>query len=120
MSFFFKWLRPERPPGVALHPTQTLELDVPYEIAFDRCIEGIEGVLGGVVQERNLQRGTIDATFGLVNSERITVTLERRAEGGTRVIIESRRGLATGPARGSQYVAALAHFLQPAVKPGDE
>jgi hypothetical protein len=113
MSFFFKWLRPERPPGVALHPTQTVELDLPYEVAFDRCIEGIEGVLGGVVQDRDVEGGRINATFGLVNSERITVTLQRKAEGGTRVIIESRRGLTAEPARGSQYVTALAHFLQP-------
>ena len=118
MSFIFKWLRPERPPGVALHPSRTVDLDLPFEVAFDRCIEGIEGALGGVVRERNPERGTIEATFGLVNSERITVSLERLDDGRTRVIIESRRGLSTQPARGSQYVDALAHFLQPA-KPNE-
>lgn len=119
MSFFFKWLRPERPAGVALHPSQTVEIDTPYDVAFDRCIEGIEGALGGVVRERDIERGTIEATFGLVNSERMTVTLQRIADGRTRVIIESRRRLTTEPARESQYVKALAHVLQPAVKPED-
>ncbi len=117
MSFFFKWLRPERPSGVALHPSQTLELDMPYDVAFDRCIEGIEGVLGGVVRESDRQRGRIDATFGLVNSERLSVTLERMEDGRTRAIIESRRVLSTEPPRGSQYVRALANFLQPSAKP---
>jgi hypothetical protein len=119
MSFIFKWLRPERPPGVALHPSRTIELDVPFETAFDRCIDGIEGALGGVIRERDAQNGTIEATFGLVNSERLSVSLDRTADGRTRVLIESRRGLTTEPARGSQYVDALAGYLQPA-KPPDE
>ncbi len=118
MSFIFKWLRPPRPPGVALHPSRTVDLDLPFEVAFDRCIEGIEGALGGAVRERDPQRGTIEATFGLVNSERISVSLERLDDGRTRVIIESRRGLSMEPPRSSQYVDALAHFLQP-VKRGE-
>jgi hypothetical protein len=119
MSFFFKWLRPERPPGVALHPSRTVEVDMPFEVAFDRCIEGIEGSLGGVVRDRDPQRGTIEATFGLVNSERLNVTLERMQDGRTRVIIDSRRGLSMEPARSSQYVDALAQFLQPARPAGE-
>jgi hypothetical protein len=118
MSFIFKWLRPQRPSGVALHPSRTIEVDMPFEVAFDRCIEGIEGALGGVVRERNPERGTIEATFGLVNSERMSVALQRMDDGRTRVIIESRRGLTTEPARSSQYVDALAQYLQPA-KPAE-
>jgi hypothetical protein len=119
MSFFFKWLRPERPAGIALHPSRTLELDMPYNVAFDRCIEGIEGALGGFVSERDKEHGRIEATFGLVNSERLSVTLQRMDDGRTRGIIESRRRLSMEPARGSQYVDALAQFLQPA-KPSPE
>jgi hypothetical protein len=119
VSFFFKWLRPERPAGVALHPSRTVEVDMPYEVAFDRCIEGIEQALGGIVRERNPQRGTIEATFGLVNSERMSVSLERMNDGRTRAIVESRRGLSMEPARGSQYVDALARFLQPVKRSGE-
>jgi hypothetical protein len=118
MSFIFKWLRPDRPSGVALHPSRTVELDVPFEVAFDRCIDGIEGALGGAIRERDAEHGTIEATFGLVNSERLSVSLGRMEDGRTRVLIESRRGLSTEPARSSQYVDALAHFLQPA-KPSE-
>jgi hypothetical protein len=114
MSFILKWLRPERPPGVALHPSRTIELDAPFEVAFDRCVDGIEGALGGVIRERDAEHGTIEATFGLVNSERLSVSLDRMEDGRTRVLIESRRGLATQPSQGSQYVDALAHFLRPA------
>lgn len=111
MSFFFKWLRPERPSGVALHPTQTVDVQLPPARAFERCVEGIENVLGGVVRERDAQHGTIDATFGLVNSERISVTVEPLEDGGSRVIIESRRVLSAEPPRASPYVGALARFL---------
>lgn len=116
MSFLWKWLRPERPSGVALHPSQTVELDLPYDAAFTRCIEGIERVLGGVVREREVQRGRIDATFGLVNSERLSVTVERIDDNRTRAIVESRRNVSMEPARSSQYVSALAEFLR-SVKP---
>lgn len=112
MSFFFKWLRPERPAGVALHPTRTVNLDEPAAAAFDRCVAGIESVLGGVVRESDRQRGTIDATFGLVNSERISVTVEAIDESHARAIIESRRVLTAEPARTSQYVSALARYLE--------
>lgn len=112
MSFLWKWLRPERPSGVALHPSQTIELDVPFDAAFQLCIRGIESVLGGVVRESDPQRGRIDATFGLVNSERLTVIVERIDESRSRAIVESRRGLSMEPARSSQYVSALADFLR--------
>ena len=112
MSFLWKWLRPERPSGVALHPSQTVELELPYEAAFERCVEGIEGVLGGIVRDSDVQHGRIDATFGLVNSERLTVTVERIDDKRSRAIIESRRGLSMQPARGSDYVTALARYLK--------
>lgn len=113
MSFFFKWLRPERPSGVALHPAQTVELDLPFAAAFDRCLEGIAGVLGGAVRESDARTGSIEATFGLVNSERLAVSLESIDPQRTRVTIESRRVLTAEPPRTSQYVRALANFLQP-------
>lgn len=117
MSFIFKWLRPDRPSGVALHPLRILEMDEPVEAAFARCTEGIERVLGGAIRETDAARTRIEATFGLVNSERITVTLEPMENARTRVTIESRRVLTTEPARSSQYVGELAKFLGSAKKP---
>lgn len=117
MSFIFKWLRPERPSGVALHPSKTVELDEAPEAAYARCVEGIERVLGGVIRETDERHTHIDATFGLVNSERITVTLEPMDVTRTRVTIESRRVLSAEPARTSQYVGELAKFLSSGSKP---
>lgn len=118
MSFIFKWLRPERPSGVALHPVRIVELAEPLEAAYARCAEGIERVLGGVIRETDERHTRIDATFGLVNSERITVTLEPMDGAHTRVTIESRRVLSAEPARTSQYVGELAKFLAPESKLG--
>jgi hypothetical protein len=112
VRFLFKWLRPERPSGVALHPSRTIELDIPPEHAFQRAAEGIDRVLGGIVRETDPARGTIEATFGLINSERLTVRVEPLETNRSRVIIESRRGVTGEPPRGSQYVDALAAFLQ--------
>jgi hypothetical protein len=112
MKFLRDWLRVERPPGVALHPTQTVDVDRAYDAVFAQCVRGIEDVLGGAVRERNEQLGIIEATFGLIDSERLTCTVERLKEQRTRVIIESRRGASAQPAKSSQYVNALAEFLQ--------
>jgi|SRR5579884_1106785 len=111
MRFLFKWLRVERPPGVALHPSRTIELDAPPSQAFRRSIEGIDRVLGGIVRDSNPDLRTIEATFGLINSERLTVRVEALERDRSRVIIESRRGVTGEAPRGSQYVDALANFL---------
>lgn len=111
MSFFFKWLRVERTERVALHPTRTLDVTAPYEATFARCIDGIERVLGGVVRERDAEGGTLEATFGLMFSERLTCGLERVDAGRTRVRIDSRRGAVGEPRRQSDYVDRLADWL---------
>jgi hypothetical protein len=113
MRFFMKWLKIERPAGVALHPTRTVELDAAPEDAFDRCLRGIEHVLGGIVRESDRARGRIEASFGLVNSERMTVTVQELQPQRSRVVIEARRGASFEPAKPSQYVTALAQYLQP-------
>jgi hypothetical protein len=112
MRFFLKWLKIERPSGVALHPTRKLELEGSRDAVFDRCLRGIEQILGGIVREADRERGTIEATFGLVNSERITVTLQAMEPERTRVVIEARRGASFEPAKPSQYVTALAKYLE--------
>lgn len=111
MKFLRDWLRVERPPGVATHASQTVELETPYGDAFAKCVRGIEDVLGGAVREADEQRGSIEATFGLVNSERLTCDISRLDEQRTRVRIESRRGPSAEPPKPSQYVSALAAFL---------
>jgi hypothetical protein len=112
MKFLREWLRIDRPSGVAPHASQTLDIALPYRDAFDACVRGVEDVLGGVVRERDDCAGTFEATFGLINSERLTCALERIGDRHTRVTVTSRRGASAEPARPSQYVHALAEFLQ--------
>lgn len=112
MKFLRDWLRVERPAGVALHAAQTIELDRSRDDVFAQCVRGIENVLGGIIRTRDEQRGVIEATFGLIDSERLTCTLEPLDERRTRAVIESRRGARPDPAKPSQYVRALAEFLQ--------
>lgn len=111
MKFLREWLHIERPSGIATHASQTLELDAPYAQAVEQCVRGIEDVLGGIVRERSEERGSIEATFGLINSERLTCTLERIGDARTRVTIVSRRGATAEPAKPSQYVQTLAAYL---------
>ena len=112
MRFLFRWLRMERPAGVALHPTRTLELELSPDEAFERALRGSEHTLGGVIRDCNKRLRTFEATFGLINSERITITVQPLEKRRSRVSIESRR-LASGQAPpASQYVDVLADYLR--------
>lgn len=112
MKFLRDWLRIERPAGIAPNTSQRLELELPHEEARRRCVRGIEDVLGGVVSDDGRTSGAIEATFGLIDSERLTCTLSAQGERSTRVLIESRRGISSQPAKPSHYVRVLAEFLQ--------
>jgi hypothetical protein len=112
MSFILKWLRIEKPQGAAIRPSRSFEVTQPAAAVFDRAFEGIERVLGGVVRESDRTQGTIEATFGLTFSERLTCRFDSIDGDRTRVRIES-RGLAQAQARThSDYVDRLAEYLQ--------
>jgi hypothetical protein len=111
VRYLFKWLKVERPPGVALHAARTIELNEPASDVFTSVRRAIEDVLGGAVQDSDDVSGTVEATFGLVNSERITVRIAAIDTQSSRVVIESRRGAGSG-VRQSHYVEALARSLQ--------
>ena len=112
MKFLRDWLRIERPSAIAPAASQRVEIDLPFDEVWRKCIVGIEDVLGGAIREADERRGTIEATFGLVNSERLTCSLIGRSETVIEVLIQSRRGASAEPAKPSQYVRALAQFLQ--------
>lgn len=111
MQFLRRWLKIDRPQSAAIRPHRKVELHEPYDRAFDRTIEGIERTLGGVVRDADRERGTIEATFGLTFSERLSVEIERVEANLTRVDIESRRGVQAQARYSSDYVDALASFL---------
>jgi hypothetical protein len=112
VKFIRDWLHIDRPAGVAPHPFERIELERSFDDAWAACIRGVEDVLGGVVRESDKIQGRIEATFGLVNSERLTCTLQTLDPLKTRVTIESRRGASPEPPASSQYVRALAQFLR--------
>ncbi|HEX5274258.1 MAG TPA: hypothetical protein VFW34_03205 [Candidatus Rubrimentiphilum sp.] len=66
-------------------------------------------MLGGVVREE--RPGTIEATFGLIGSERLTCTIAALDSRRSRVTIETRRGAQPVSAAPSPYVKALADYL---------
>ncbi|MDQ2680766.1 MAG: hypothetical protein M3Y21_07075 [Candidatus Eremiobacteraeota bacterium] len=113
MSFLLKWLGigVDRTANIGLRPSRTLELAAPIDRVFERCIDGLENVLGAIVRERDPQAGTIDASFGLMFSERIFCGLDTIDETHTRVRIESRRNAQAELPKGTQAIDRLAQFL---------
>lgn len=105
------WLGIAAPKTIALHPSRTIELAVSKNEAFDRCRDGIERVLGGFIRESDRERGTIEAGFGLIFSERLTCTVTAVDAAHARVVIEARRGAQAATALPSSYVDALADYL---------
>ncbi|HZT12096.1 MAG TPA: hypothetical protein VFA29_04815 [Candidatus Baltobacteraceae bacterium] len=111
MQFFRRWLAPQTASDVSLNPSRTLQMRASPASAFDRCLDGIERVLGGSIDRKDRSAGTIEARFGLINSERLSVSIEPGEDGSSRVRIESRRGASAERPRSSQYVDALYAFL---------
>jgi hypothetical protein len=105
------WLGIARPRTIALHPSRTIELALSKDEAFDRCRDGIERVLGGVIREAQRDRGTIEAGFGLIFSERLTCTISAIDPTHSEVVVEARRGAQAATAMPSSYVDALANYL---------
>ncbi len=94
-----------------MHPSRTVELELSTDAAFDRCRYGIERVLGGFVREERRTEGTLEATFGLIYSDRLTCTLAAIDGTRTRVIIETRRGAQAPNSAPAPYINALAEYL---------
>ncbi len=111
MSFIFKWMRIDRPFGVGLHPSRTVDVNLAPRDALERCRTGIEGVLGGTVRHEDVQHGELEAAFGLIFSERLTCAVTQLEEGRSRIAIESRQGAHPTAAPSSLYVEALARYL---------
>ena len=69
------------------------------------------------MREASRERGTIEATFGLTFSERLSCEIERLQPGVTCVRIQSRRGVQAQARYTSDYVDALASFLMNSAPP---
>lgn len=110
MQFFRKWLRIERPSGVGLHPSRVVELDLAPDAAYERCKAIVTHTLGGNITSEDPPR-SIDVSFGLVNSERISIYIEDAGTNASRVRIQSRRLLSAQAPVTSNYVETIARAL---------
>ncbi len=117
MSFLLKWLglNIERSSNIGLRPSRTLELELPFEAAFERCIEALENDLGAIVRDRNPQTGSIDASFGLMFSERIACSLTKIDQTHTMIRIESHRSAQIELPKDTQVLDRLTQFLMQSV-----
>lgn len=112
MKFFSKLFGVAQPRrSIAVRPSRTLELPVAYNVAFERCKNAVENLLGAVVREEDLLRGYIESSPGLMFSERICFTLEPLTPEATRVTVESRRIAGAQLPPPSTHIAAVAAYL---------
>lgn len=112
MSFLRRWLDLKRDRrAVGLRPHREFVLPDAYERAYDRVLAAIDRTLGAHVARDDRAGGTIEAAFGLVNSERVRCSLRARDANNTEVRIEA--FFAAGAARRhSLAVDTLAAALQ--------
>lgn len=96
VKFLLAWLgvTVERAGRFAVRPTRNVVIDLPLAQAFDRCVTGLEEVVGAMIQVSDRERGYLEATFGLTFSERIACTLVAKGS-STLATLESRRNAGT-------------------------
>lgn len=109
MSFILRWLglSVERPAGISVRPSRTIEVELPFEAAYARCLTGLRDVAGANIASADAAGGTIDANFGLINSERIGCTVRRLDAERAEVTIESRRFAGAGLPKDSAVLDRL-------------
>jgi len=115
VSFLLKWLRPETTANVGLRPHRDVTLPLAYDDAYRRVLETLDATLGANVTIDDRRGGLIEAGFGLINSERVRVSLERIEDASTLARIEAFYAAgATVPAK-SRAVEVLADALEAGV-----
>lgn len=109
MSFLLKWLglTTERPAGIAVRPVRAFEVPFGFDAAYGRCVNALEQTVGANLREADAQRGYIEATFGLMFSERIACSLDPLGADRTRVTLESRRIAGSEVPKGSIVLERL-------------
>lgn len=114
MSFLLRWLglTIDRPEGLSVRPARTLDVPLPFDEAFDRCMSGLRDAVGANIAASDRAAGTIEATFGLINSERIACTVRRDGATQSLVTVESRRIAGAGLSKGSAVLERLAEWIR--------
>lgn len=89
MSFILKWLRPELTSRVGLRPHRMVTVELDWDATYVRVLELLDGRLGANITIDDRRGGFIEAGFGLINSERVRITLLRQSDLLTDVRIEA-------------------------------
>ncbi|HEX8805594.1 MAG TPA: hypothetical protein VF741_01550 [Candidatus Aquilonibacter sp.] len=117
MSFFRELLeslglRKRTAPQIGLRPHRDVVVPLGVDAAQDRVLEALVRTLGANVNLDDRTAHVIEAGFGLVNAERVRVSLESEDASQTIVHIEAqyRAGLERPPS--SRNVDALAEALR--------
>lgn len=97
-------------PIVGMRPHREIELAADIAQARERCLRALVEVAGANVQSDDGR--TIEAGFGIVNSERLRITLEPIDPATTQVRIEAFYPARLSPPPRSMAVDALTNALQ--------
>ncbi|MGB6984931.1 MAG: hypothetical protein WBD74_03020 [Candidatus Aquilonibacter sp.] len=116
MSFFRELLvsfglRKRVAPHIGLRAHRDVVVPVGIDAAHDRVLEALVKTLGANVYADDRAHNAIEAGFGLVNAERVRVTLASEGEALTRVQIEAQYRAGVDRPAQSRNVDALADAL---------
>jgi hypothetical protein len=89
MSFILKWLRPDTTTRIGMRPHRIVELELAIDDAYRHVLKLVDHELGANTSIEDPQTHFIEATFGLINSERIRINLEKIDKTHTRIRIEA-------------------------------
>jgi hypothetical protein len=117
LSFLLKWLRPETSAKVGLRPHRNVTIALDYDAAYSRVMAVIDQTLGANITIDDRRGGLIEAGFGLINSERVRVNLERQGDATTLARIEAFYAAGAVVPDKSAAVEVLANALEAGIAP---
>ena len=112
VSFLLKWLRPETSSRIGMRPHKNVELPLPIDEAHDQVLKQLDQTLGANISVDDRKTHFIEATFGLVKSERLRINFEAMDGSHTLVRIEAHYQAGMTIAEKSTAVEALAKALE--------
>lgn len=103
--------------GLGLRPHREFTVPLRANEAFARTRLAIERSIGANIYRADEAAGTIEAAFGLINHERLIVTLEAQGDDATRVSVEAYYPAGVKRPERSQAVETLADAIESGIRP---
>jgi hypothetical protein len=111
-----RWLRSDRS-SVGLRPHREFVVAIERDRVYAQARDAVERAIGANIVSADERTGTIEAAFGLVNHERLIVTLESEGEGSTRVTVEAFYPAGVVKPPRSHAVEVLADAIESGIRP---